>query len=267
MRRVGFIMAYNEVDWIAYAIDQAIKLCDMVIICEGSQFSSFPHISERSDDGTLAIIESKQREYPGIIVLVNTARKYGNYRDNQCANFNHALSMCNIGDYFIPLDVDEFYKDIFIDEINELMYDGKVDYLNACGYLYGFGFNWRVHFNASGVWTKDVLFKNVNGFHFVPSHQPRGFGKHVIVNKEDNIFHYSWVKPSTRMRIRMETSGFYPGMLQWFDTHWETIELVDGKKQRSHKGSDFFLSKYNGEHPSVLQEHPWRYLEDIRKVK
>lgn len=260
--KVGFIMAFNEIDWVGYAIDQAAKICDRVIVCEGSQFASFPHIPERSDDGTLDVIQDKKKEYSDLITVQNTARSHPNYRQNQCINFNTALNSCNKGDYFIPLDVDEYYRDSFLVEINALMSEGKVDHVHAKGYAYGFSFKWRI----AGMWSKDVLFKVVDGFKFIPTHKPSSPGTNRVINTEENIFHYTWLKPKSRMRIRMETSNFHPGMLKWFDNNWDKIELINNKSQLSYKGTHFTLEQYEGDHPSVLDNHPWRHVEDIRKI-
>jgi len=261
---LGFIMAFNEVNWIEFAIEQAMKICDRIIISEGSQFTSFTDIPERSNDGTLDMITKKQREYPQVITVIPSSRVSAEYRKNQCENFNRALRECNPGDYFIPLDVDEFYSDNFLNTINEITKVGHIDHLLGQGHLYGFSFKYRLVFGNNAVWKKDILFKVNNSFKFIPTHKPTGQGKNKLVNTSDSLFHYTWLKPTDRMRIRMQTSNFHPGMLEWFDTNWENIKLEENIKQKSHLGTMFTLKKYDGEHPSVLNNHPWRHTEDIR---
>ena len=266
--RIGFMMVYNEVNWVAYAIDQAILLCDKLIICEGSQFTSFSFISERSNDGSLDIISDKIRQYPDFIKVVGTVRKHSNYRLNQCDNFNRSLNDCDDGDYFLPLDVDVFYKDSFINELNNLMKEKIIDVIKTLGNNFAFSFNWK-RCNSDGNLEKfghEPAYKKVHGAHFVPTHQPRNFGNNIITVEGDNIFHYTWVKPTNRMRIRMETSGFAPGMLEWFDNNWDKIQLVEGKSQKSHLGSTFELKRYWGKHPSVLNNHPWLNVGDVRSL-
>jgi glycosyltransferase involved in cell wall biosynthesis len=269
MERIGFMMVYNEIDWVSYAIDQATLLCDRLIICEGAQFTSFPHLSERSDDGTLDVIEDKKVEYPKFIEVMNTARSHSNYRRNQCENFNNALSKCNEGDYFLPLDVDVFYKDSLIERLNSIMVEGKIDVVRASGTNFAFGFNWK---RADGDGSLDIfnhepVYKKTADSHFVPTHQPRGFGFTVVSMEGQNIFHYTWVKPSKRMRVRMETSGFHPGMLSWFDNNWDFIELKENVAWKNHLGGVFKLIKYDGPHPKVLDSHPWRNVNDVRKYE
>ena len=266
MKKVGFLMVYNEFDWVGYQIDQAAKLCDKLIICEGSQFANYPHISERSTDGTLDIISDKIKEYPDFIEVFNTVRDHTNYRHNQCADWNIALSKLDIGDYFLPLDADEIYLDSFIEEINDLIDEGKIEFFTVHGQLFGFSFKWQLNF-SDNVPKKDVFYKKIKGFHFVPTHQPRADWKYTFVDERVKFFHYTWVKPSDRMRVRMETSNFVPGMLSWFDNSWDKIKLVSNESQRSHLGSTFTLQRYNGDHSSILSNHPWLNIEDIRRIK
>jgi len=265
--KLGFIMTYNEVNWIEYAINQALKICDEIIICEGSQFTAFSDIPERSYDGTLDVISDKANEYPDIIKLQETVRIHQNYRENQCANFNRAVDMCKTGDYFIPLDVDEYYSDIFIERINILTSsEYNVDYVKAVGDCYGFSFQWRLIFKNQLYWEKDVLFKVEDMFHFVPSHKPSHIGHTRYTSLENSVFHYTWVRPGDRIRIRMKTSGFYPNMPQWFEDNWYKIKLTEDLQQPAHSGETFSLAKYTGNHPSILNNHPWRHIEDVRKI-
>ncbi len=142
--KLGFIQVYNEANWIGYAVDQAMKLCDKVLIVEGSQFADFSDIPERSDDGTLDIVADKKKQYPKRIEDIKTIREHSKYRFNQCANFNRGLTFCDIGDYFILLDADDFYLDEWISEVNELMKENKISLIKVLSYDFAFSFKWRI---------------------------------------------------------------------------------------------------------------------------
>jgi hypothetical protein len=264
--KFGFLQVYNEFYWVGPQIDQAMLLCDELVVIEGSQFTSFKDIPERSIDGTLDIISDKIKEYPNRIKLEYTSRKHNNYRRNQCENFNKALSLCNEGDYFLALDADEFYTNDHIKYLNNLMNDNKADIVISCGHQFAFGFKWKFVTNGNDpTCTRHILKKTPNLF-FVPTSNPRNAGK-IIVKDENRLgrFHYNWVKPKERMRIRHRTSGFYPNMLQWFDSNWDRLKLKDGKRY-NYYGGHFILKRYNKEHPEVLDNHPWKNEEDIRKI-
>lgn len=266
MKKIGFLMLYNEIDWAAYAIDQAFMVCDKLIICEGSQFTSFVDIPERSTDGTLDIIADKQKEYPGLIDVMFTTRKHANYRQNQCDNFNKAVMLCSVGDYFLHLDADEFFSDVFIEEINNYTKEGKIDFLDSVSHVFAFSFDWLIHMANEGRTGKHVLYKVFDGFSFAPTHRPLSIGKNRVIKDTKDVFHYTWVKPTTRMEIRLRTSGFVPGMHEWFKKYWNNIELIENKIQPSHLGTTFYLERYKGDHPFILNKHPWRYINDVRRV-
>lgn len=265
--KLGVLPLFNEVNWASFAIDQAMRLCDKLLIIEGSQFVAFPDIPERSDDGTLDIISDKRKQYPNRIEIVNTIRENRNYRKNQCANYNFAVRHCEIGDYFVFLVADTFFSDSIIDKANQLMEDGKTDYFTAKSLIFILGFKWT--FATSETY---LAFKRIPTLRFYPTSRPVGLGPvKVIMEDEDRpdgrgCHHYKFVKPRERMRLRMRTSGFYKGMLEWFDENWDIIELGEGKKFNFVHNS-FILRRYDGEHASILDNHPWRHVEDIRRIK
>jgi len=261
--KMGFMQVYNEVNWIGYAIDQAMMLCDKLLITEGSQFVAFPDISERSTDGTLDSISDKSKQYGGRIICLNTTRKHGNYRHNQCDNFNRALTFCDIGDYFIQLDADDFYLDEWIAEANELMREKKVDLIKALTYEFAFSFKWRFEYEQHRVPL--VIIKRTEKSHFIPTHKYTNFGENVIVIPGIGCHHYVWVKSPERMLIRMRTSGMYSGMVEWFKETWLKMKIEDGKTYQSYRGN-FTIHRYSGSHPSVLKHHPWRDIDDVRKI-
>ena len=92
-------------------------------------------------------------------------------------------------------------------------------------------------------------------------------GKRVeVISGEGNNFHYSWVKPAARMLTRMRTSKRYPAMISWFVNNWKKIKLIEGVTYPTYNKS-FTLHRYDGDHPSVLDSHPWRHVEDIRRLE
>lgn len=259
---LGFIQVFNEVNWIGYAIEQAVSWCDKILIVEGSQFVAFPDIPERSDDGTLDIINDKARLYPEKINIINTTREYGNYRHNQCANFNAALEYCKIGDYFVQLDADEFFLKEWIIEATELMKEG-IDFILTPRRNFTFSFKWQVERKPET--GRPIIAKNIVGFRFIPTHKWVGINKNLIITSTIGLFHYMWVKPPERLKIRART-GRKPNMImKWVDEIWMNIKPEDGKIYPYCYG-DMKLHEYNDKHPSILDDHPWRHIEDVRTL-
>lgn len=261
---LGFLQVYNEVDWIEYSIDHAMSFCDKLIIIEGSQFSQLKKIPERSNDGTLEIINQKIEEYPNSIELEKTSRKFSNYRENQAVNFNFALSKCDIGDYFAPLDADQFYFKNYIEKIKEVSDEGKIDFSVASGIVLGFSFNWRIIINDLKFHTFNALFKKNPKLNFIPTHTPLNHGKNKVIDEEgESLIHYMWVKPKERISLRLKTARHSKEIVRWFKKNWDKIELVDNNKVNYYKGS-ICIKKYNGPHPEILKNHPWRQVDDLR---
>ena len=261
--KIGYIQVYNEIDFIEYQINNALKFCDKIIICEGSQFSSYPRIPERSNDGTIDIILDKIKQYSGRIKLINTARRHSNYRHNQCDNFNHVLDeYCKSEDYLIPLDADEIWYQDTIEKMVDLMDSKSPDLIKFFGKEFAFSFDWQliIHQNPK---KRAFIFKVNPSMYFKPTHNAKNVGKnHIILNEDTYFHHYKWVKPTNRMHIRHETSGFAPGMPQWFDNNWEKIPLEEAT-HNFYLGK-FSLKKFNGKHPEILDNHPLRNIKDIR---
>lgn len=262
--KLAFLKLFNEVNWAGFAIDQALMMCDKLLIGEGSVFAAFPDIPKHSDDGTLDIISDKQKQHPKRIETFTLLRNHKNYRLNMCANYNYALAFCEIGDYFIPLDADDFFIDKWIVEANELMAENYKDLISIYSYNFAFGFKWRIEFNFIQN-SRPIIMKKTKELHFIPTAKHAGAGKNQIVKSGVKRFHYMWVKPKARMLIRMQTSGRYPNMVDWFNKNWDRFELKDGKSYPSYRG-EFTLRRYEREHPSILNTHPWRNVEDIRKL-
>lgn len=262
--KFGFIQVYNEVNWIGYAIDQAVKLCDKILIIEGAQYTNFPDIPKHSNDGTLDIISDKVRQYPGILQVMNTTRKHNNYRINQCDNFNFGLSLCNKGGYFIILDADEFYTDACISEMNDLMKENEIDVIHIESKFFMFSFKWLLDYGV--VCSAEMVIKNVNGFHFAPTSKRINVGKRSAMISGFNRFHYKLVKPKARLLTRMRTSMRYMGMVSWLEEAWQNLRLEDGVSYKDYH-TNYTLYRYDGEHPSVLDNHPWRHIEDIRSLE
>jgi len=262
--KLGFIQAYNETNWVGYAIDQAVRLCDRVLVVEGAQYVNFPDIPERSNDGTLDIISDKAHQYPNVLQVMNTTRAHNNYRINQCRNLNYALSLCKKGDYFIILDADEFYTDECISKMNSLMRENEIETIYIENISFAFSFRWLLEFKK--VSFVPIIIKKIDGFYFAPTSKRINAGKRIATLKDFRRFHYMWVKPKARLLTRMRTSMQYKGMVSWFEDAWRNMRLEDGVICKSYH-QNFTLHRYDGEHSRLLANHPWRHVEDIRSLE
>lgn len=262
--KLGFLQVYNEAPWIGFAIDQAMMLCDELLICEGSQFTTYPDIPERSNDGTLDIIADKKKQYSGQIKVMDTVRIYGVYKRNQCTNFNIALNHCKVGDYFLPIDADSYIMNNCISWVNNLMAQEAFDVLSLKERLFTYSFYWEMLIKVDPIFYT-VAYRKTPEFKFIPAHRAVNIGEKVVESNEQILFHYTWIKSRSRVEIRFRTSKRYREMEKMFNQSWDNLELIDGKAYKCWPGRILTLKRYDGEHPEILNSHPWRYIEDIRK--
>ena len=131
---------------------------------------------------------------------------------------------------------------------------------------FAFGFKWVFIQNGMRRDGKDHIVKKTPNLYFIPTHQYRNVGP---LNLADRNYlgraHYKWVKPTERMRIRMETSGFVSGMIKWFNKNWDSMELKNGAVYNYYSGK-FVLKRYEGDHPEILHDHHWKEVEDVRRI-
>jgi len=87
------------------------------------------------------------------------------------------------------------------------------------------------------------------------------------------LFHYSYVKRTERMKARFVLSAEKgtPGAMEKFET-WKSIAwdkeediLENGVLRKIIPRGE--LNIYRGPHPEALDDHPWRHIDNARKVK
>jgi hypothetical protein len=74
------------------------------------------------------------------------------------------------------------------------------------------------------------------------------------------------VKEPVRILTRLNTYGADKKKTEWAEKNWLELELEDGKEYDFY-GGKFKLLRYEGEHPEILDNHPWRNIEDVRTEK
>jgi len=67
--------------------------------------------------------------------------------------------------------------------------------------------------------------------------------------------------------FRRARIGIYKGMREWFESNYDKIKLTEGSRIHYVNNQTFTIKEYKGLHPSVLDNHPWRYVEDIRRLE
>lgn len=267
--------------WTPFFLRHLLEFDCPIIISEGAS-ESRQHDSDRSWDGSWEIIQAFKNRWKDRVTVV--LHDYSLHiptgkRNNQ----TRPRSMCKIkvwndapeGEWIVGLATDNIYRKSQIKKIKQACQQAQADdYLLMTGQrVFNFNFKTiatRAITGLCGAWTSlwpaiwrknkhyvlspgNELLKNVDNEKYLapPSVQdllkadPTYRQPHVIFRPDIEQFHYKNVKKQTN---RVQRFGS-PEKAQTFKTY-----PLDGPG----------LISYDGTHPSVLDNHPWRHTKDCR---
>jgi hypothetical protein len=198
---VYFFQVWNEKTWVESALNQAFMIGDQVVVSEGSNFDG-----SVSTDGTSSIIEL----YDRIPTLFHSNHESGNYRENQAANYNEALAMCNVGDVFVFIDADEF---LTMNTIAELKRWARTAPLGEALWVPGEARIWKPSIGFClttpntdiSITHRPIAVVKSKDTRFIPTHKLLGITKTTRLG-EARYIHFQYVKPRDRLLFRQETS-------------------------------------------------------------
>jgi glycosyltransferase involved in cell wall biosynthesis len=286
---VGIMPVYEEADWIEWAIEGIIDFVDELIIAEGYQGPAWHFGTCRSQDGTIEIIERLARKYDKITLMQCQSRLH--VLNGKAATHNHALEISRRikeADWYMICDADEFYSDRQKEAIKKTLETAKQDAfrVNARFFLYNFDYFIYMHLGRFIRVTEGMYFMPgqfpfyTDGTPYYDDENPSG-----LLIEDDPMFHYSLVKrPVCEIKRRvMEYCAVqrYGWVFDWIDqvylqwTQANAKEIYDLNRRRFNGQGGFLfdgagqaqkLQVYEGQHPEVMDNHPYRHIEDIRKI-
>lgn len=254
----GFSFIRNAVKYdypVVEAITSVLPLCDEFVIAVGN-----------SDDATLQLIQSIQSPKIKIIETVwdDSLREGGRVLAAETDKAYRAIS--DKADWCFYIQGDEVLHEKYLENIRRAMTlfkdDKKVDgllfdYLHFYGSYDFVGSASRWYRREVRVIRKDSLFysyRDAQGFR-------KGDNQKLNVKRADAfIYHYGWVRDPRAMQQKNES----------FHRLWHSAEWVDKNIAKAaefdYSGIDA-LEKFEGSHPSVMQERirrkNWRFDFDI----
>lgn len=284
MRIVGVMPVYEEADWIEYAVEGIIDFVDELIITEGYTGAPWHFWANRSSDGTLEILEKLKKRYDKIKVLKSPWHLTKERGKAWSYNRMVRASMYNEPDNWIfVVDADEFYTNEQLGKIRATLEETDKDLISVHARMFVYNFRCFIpvlHARLIRI-TKGMIFKPSQNPHYKNgnSYSKRPEETDTVL-ENDPMFHYSFVKPPIRMnkRLEMEVQGGRrsPAVLRWFEDvfmKWSEQDADDiYKKNKTITGNSGILFAgpseriqiYNGRHPEVLNEHPFRWTKDVR---
>jgi len=287
---VGVMPVYEEADWIEWAVEGIIDFVDELVIAEGYQGPAWHFGTCRSQDGTINIIKRLAKKYDKITLTECQSRRH--VLRGKAATHNHVLKvsrLINRADWYMIFDADEFYSDKQKETIlTTLQKTGKDAFsVNARCFFYNFEYFIKMDLTR--------FFRVTEGMYFMPGQYPfYADGKqyfdeanpYVLLLEDDPMFHYSFVKrPSSEIKRRiMEYCAVqrHRYVFDWINQvylQWspeKSEEIYDFNRIRFNGKGGIFLDEdyqayrlqiYDGEHPNIIKNHPFRYINDVRKIE
>ncbi len=270
MKIIGLMLTWNNLEFFKCALKQALEFCDEVIVVEGCHSKHYP---KHSTDGTCEYIETI-RNLPKLKVKDFDFK--GRYDAVQRAirlETSKTSKFYKEGNWIFHWDDDVFFFRHDLQKMRRIMEQTDYDSLSIQTRHFFYNFKFNIKQNDSG-W----LFRIVEGAVL------KGISRHCYGNgmpyntvqlKKDIIaFHYGHVKRPERMKARWVMSVEKGTKIsktrfeKWMGISWDNDEDIHKSKEMIHKildGGEFNV--YNGVHPEALDNHPWRYIDDVREVK
>lgn len=262
----GIIGVYQEADYLPYAIKQAEKMYDEIVIFEGCHS---PHHPTRSTDGTIEIIEKSGHEY---YLPENTSGD--RYDKFQCDIWTQGVANVKAKgcDWFRFHDVDMFFMDFDASRLRQRVNRSTKDCIKF--HERRFLFNWHIS-------THDVtgyFYRITPGMYLSPISRIYNNKNELVRETPERFeqvgiscFHFTQAKKLDRAEFRFQISKEKgtPGI----DELWEkykNFKIKSPDKIRSDEIEElvggYGASWYDGEYPEVLDGHPYRFCNDIRKA-
>jgi len=267
MKILGLMCTWNNLEFFKYSVHQALNFCDELILVEGCHSRQYP---KHSTDGTCEYIKSIKSLPKLKIMDFDFEGRYDKVQKRIRQEFPKESALYKPGNWIFNWDDDLFFMEKELPILRTAMETTKEDALNYTfrQFIYNFRFcSLRQRFV--------INYRIVDGVHLAGISWPcyaggPRFAYQYIENVE--AFHYSHVKKPERMKARFVMSvekrtkksiGRYE---KWLSVKWDKDEnvFINRAIDKNVKPEEE-LKIYDGEHPEMLANHPWRHIEDVRR--
>ena len=282
MKILATMLTWNNIEFFKRALRQALDFCDEVIVIEGCHSRQFP---KRSTDGTVEYLATIKN--PKLKILDIDYKRIGlegrRYDIVQCELWNIAnksFDSWESGNWMVRWDDDCFWFNEDLGKIRRILETTEYDRVNFRERYFTYNFRFNV-LNAGVGHRFDRI---TDGCYYTPIarlHYKDGKEySNSLPHPKIVMFHYTGVKKAERMKARWilsverGTRSSRDRFERWVDFKWdvdddiikneEFMMYVVGIRKSKEKSK---VNVYDGKHPEVLGDHPWRYIEDVRTIK
>lgn len=279
---IGIFLTWNNIEWFKYAIKQALEFCDEVLLVEGCHFNKYPR---RSTDGTVEFLNTIKNHKKLRIFNFNITDRNDVVQLKIRTSLLKYSNYCKPGNWIIQWDDDNFFFEEDLRKIKSLIRTTDFDTIlfRERRFIFNFKFNTfsakKPVFNRGGGQidriTPGAYFKGIIEQQTHPRlYYKDGTKYNRIIYLDDLIsFHYHHIKKPERVKARWEIS-LEKGNLhnkdhyhKFMTIRWDNEnEIYQFKEIIENLNGEVGFNIYNGPHPKILDNHPWRNIEDVRKV-
>ena len=268
MKIIGLMLTWNNLEFFRCAVRQALEFCDELILIEGCHSL---HYSQHSDDGTVEYIQTI-KTHPKLRIMEFTRGKRYDFTQRWIREeYPKTSQYYKPRNWVFHWDDDLLFMNEDLQKLRNLMQHCKKDSLDFLCRWFAYNFRFNVLVRMSPVCyriTDGLNLKKVSNVYYKS-------GQDYSVSYPDDIiaFHYSFVKKPKRMeeRLVMSAEKGTPDAADrynmWENIAWskdEDILYDENIKKIMTKGE---LNIYEGSHPEMLDDHPWRHINDVRETQ
>ncbi len=269
MKLIGLMVTWNNLEFFKCSIRQALEVCDELILVEGCHSTQYPL---RSDDGTAEFIRTLNTDPKLKIMDFSRGMRYDYIQGIIRQRYPKQSRYYRPGNWIFQWDDDVLFFDKDLPKIRHAMEHSKEDSLefNSRYFIYNFRFNCL---RNSGIYCYRILDDMKFRILMRPAYPN---GQKFNIKKIDDIplFHYGCVKKCERQRARWVMSVekgakvSIPRFDNWMSVSWkQDKDIFKNESIIKDLTAGDVVNIYEGEHPEVLTNHPWRHIDDVRKVR
>jgi hypothetical protein len=275
-----FTPIYNEMPWTPFLLNHLLEYDCPIVIGEGAA-DSLQHSNPRSTDGSLEIVKEFAKNWKDRVQLFYFNRKtispkhqFGRRLPKHQIKFNKCWDTLKDGELMLALAPDNYYKPADVAKIKKMESDPYLkDKFQILTFMHVFQFNfkkiivqrekglcgpwfnlWPCIYRKNPKWVITVgsemlMLKGTRRPICGTGTQGKRFNKYERIHIANDVvnMHYKGVKKldSRVKRFGIEAANRWHRYPLYMDT----------------------LKPYDGPHPSVLDDHPWRNTKDCRRDK
>jgi len=270
MNILGVILTWNNLEFFKCALNQSLSFCDEVIVVDGCHIDGY---EKHSTDGTIEFINS-MRNHPNL-VIIDDFNFTGRNDIVQCkirSEYAKQSKYWKPGNWIIQWDDDIAFFNKDLKRIKDIMNTTDCDTLFFRESRFAFNFKCNILADINELYG--VKFQKIkDGCYYTPTwklHNADGSIYNKWLKLSDIMyFHYPYVKTTHRVKFRWEISKEkYEGDFEDLGLLWDNFDLIQFNENIFRKiiGGKGKINLYQGHHPEIMNSHPWRYVEDMRKI-